>query len=120
MWLNTLVEANRSWIFEVTWNLVMVGSLPSDWEVIRSKRLQDLRGKRRKDRTVKSLRIIFNCALPRKSKCGVRARTPQTRLAADKSHTTWTLTLPITQIKLPIIQGNFSLRELVWITIVYI
>ena len=112
MWLNTSVEANRSWIFEVTWNLVMFGSLPSDWEVTR--------GKRRKDRTVKSLRIIFICALPRKSKWGVRARTPQTRLAADKSHTTWTLTLPITQIKLPIIQGNFSLRELVWITIVYI
>ena len=37
MWLNTSVEAYRSRIFEVTWNLVMVGSLPSDkgWEVIR-------------------------------------------------------------------------------------
>ena len=55
MWLSTSVEANRSWIFEVTWNLVMFGSLPSDWEVTR--------GKRRKDRTVKSLRIIFSNVL---------------------------------------------------------
>ena len=54
MWLSTSVEANRSWIFEVTWNLVMVGSLPSDkgWEVTR--------GNRRQNSGVKSLRIIFN------------------------------------------------------------
>ena len=53
MWLSTSVEANRSWIFEVTWNLVMVGSLPSDkgWEVTR--------GKRRKNSMGKSLRIIL-------------------------------------------------------------
>ena len=51
MWLNTSVEAYRSWIFEVTWNLVSVGSLPSDtcWEVTN--------GKRRIDNAV---RIIFN------------------------------------------------------------
>ena len=53
MWLNTSVEAYRSWIFEVTWNLVIVGSLPSDtgWEVTKEKR--------RIGSTVRSFRIIF-------------------------------------------------------------
>ena len=54
MWLNTSVEAYRSWIFEVTWNLVIIGSPPSDtgWEVTIEKV--------RIDSAVKSLRIIFN------------------------------------------------------------
>ena len=40
-------------------------------------------------------------------KMGVWARTTQTRLT-DESHTTWTLTLPMTLLGLPIIQGKFA------------
>ena len=59
MWLNTSVEAYRSWILEVTWNFVIVGSVPwgVGWEVAR--------GKRRSFRMVKYLRIIFNVTFRR-------------------------------------------------------
>ena len=59
MWLNTSVEAYRSWILEVTWNFVIVGSVPwgMGWEVAR--------GKRRSARMVKYLRIIFNVTFRR-------------------------------------------------------
>ena len=100
MWLSTSVEAYRSWIFEVTWNLVMVGALPSDedWEIAK--------GKRRNTIGRKSFRIIFNVLFWENVNGGVWTRTPQTRLA-DKSRTAWTLTPPMTQLQLPIIQGKF-------------
>ena len=98
--LNTSVEAYRSWIFEVTWNLVRVGSPPSD--TVR----EVTRGKRKTNRALKSLSTILNALFWENQTGGVWARTPQTRLA-DKPQTTWTLTLPMTHLWLPIIQGIF-------------